>query len=652
MKTDVAVTLAIMAAAAAIYLVDPTNAWLGWNDVLYAQHNGIFAASLDWSAADIASPLRIVAKLMLLVHAIIGDPHGPLPAAYFGLFYRIAEALGIPFAPWLIQAPTALLGAAAIGLFHATLRNAGIGPRLAIAGALVVALSPLLMASGRGISTAWVVAISFDQALAIYAFQRLAAGRRHGQILVGLALAHIILADVLSFLVIAAAIVAFSLRQLEWTPVRDLPKRPLSVAVQGARPLKRKKVLVPALLAFSIPLASLVSLTPLAARIAGQVPLQPILLFWAFAAHSGELGSGQSLSMGVWLTRLLLLLGDFGPMFVVVAIVGAVISRRHLRSGFLWNYAWMASLGFGVLFFVLANIHPTTKYFDQTYLLVPITLLGTLSVDAMIRAGGARRLVGWATIGLTVLGAASGGYTFVWRVPLSPFANRTMISEKRPDVIDNVMGIRRPHYGHRAAGYIVRTRLLRALKQGGLKDMSLVFDVSPAVPARYEYGIPLLDYAGLFQNADWFRAVSGRAPEGAIYTIEPTPSDAAKACNGASMCFAEQSISSHAVRWVSREDVDVAQCPLTYCVTVRADASAGAAPPPAIYRIFDGPHLRGRVTMIGFATDDLPPGDYEAAVLEAKFTHEFHSLWDYLPKRPVDRLAAMLRRIIDVGEQR
>lgn len=633
------------AVAAAIYLVDPANAWLGWNDVVYAQHSGVFASSLDWTMADFASPLRVVAKLMLLVHAVVGDPHGPFPPAYFGAFYRIAEAIGVPFTPWLIQMPTALLAAAAVGVFHAVVRGAGVGPRLAVAGTLVVALSPLLVASGRGISTAWVVAVSFDQALVVYAFQKLAAGHRHGRILVGLALANLILADVLSFLVIAAAVVAFSLRDAEWAPGRDLPKRLLAAARSGIGPLGGKAVFIPVLIALSVPLASLIALTPLAAKVAGVVPLEPILLFWAFSAHGGELGSGESLSMGIWLTRLVLLLGDFGPAFVGIAIVGAVAAKRHLRNGFLWNYAWMASTGFGILFYVLANEHPTTRYFDQTYLLVPLALLGTLSIDAMMRAGRVSRFVGTATVGLAVLGAASGTISFVWRIPLSPFADRTMVSEARPNVIDNTMGMKRPHYGHRAAGYIVRTRLLRALDQGGLRNMSLVYDLSTDQPARYEYEVPFLDYAGLYQNADWFRAVAGRAPEGTVYTLEPVQAADAAACDGAPMCFARRRITGHALKWVSRAEVGVASCPLTYCITVRADASNPAADPPAVYRIFDGPDLRGTVTLIGFATDDLPPGDYQAAVLEGKFTHTFHSLWDYLPQRPIDRLVSMLRRI-------
>ncbi|MBN2751255.1 MAG: hypothetical protein JXQ84_00965 [Rhodospirillaceae bacterium] len=368
-----------------------------------------------------------------------------------------------------------------------------------------------------------------------------------------------------------------------------------------------------------------------ASTLSGDVPLPPALLFHALANHSEDVADLASFSLNVWLTRSLYLFGDAGPFIpLVLAGVGLVL-RGRVHSTLIWNFGWMAGLGFGVLFFVLTDDHPTSRFFDQSYLLVPVVCMVSSLLETLRRAmpTQSRFVLGMAW--LLSLGTLLGGLTFVWHLPTSFFPSRLMISET-VDIGGDVIGIRRPEYGHKAAGYLVRQELLAA------------WTARPGVPLWVHHHSrlnqkgydPFFAYAGLYQKGDWFADRLGFVPP-----ITYARSVDGEACDGFKTCLV---VSGSVDNRIISEDagMDMNDCPALHCVDMRFGDGAGDA---LLYDIRSGDKTVYRIRTWGLNHPAFAPGSYQVMVFNHAMEQDYSHLKDLLPPRARYRINAIAQKI-------
>lgn len=627
--------LFLPSAALLLYLIDPNNDLVGSADLYHGKHSALFAAAFDWSAAELTSPSYVIAKLLQTAYAVLFYPHGPLPPLYFGLIYKLYAILGLSVTPALLQAPTAALATLTVAVMTWVLRAHGLR-NTAICGAiLVLAASPAFVAASRGLGTYWVVAIPFNQALLLAALVYFRSGRKGGAWMLGLALAHALLSDVLAFLVIGTLVLADSLRRLDclagWSPLRLWRgvRRELGGWLVGP-------VMGSALLASAIPVIGLAIF--LALRGKTGLPLYPILPFWAFFAHGSQLGEPNTLS--AVLTRLVLLMGDGFPILLGLVLLGlargcGISTGDHRR---LRLFAVLCLTGFGLLFYVLTENHPANRYYYQQYLLVPVSIGVGLALQRLGACSAGLRLLSLGCMAVVALGLFVGTAALVWKRPLSLLSDQLVVDEAWDPAGDSI-GIRRPDYGHRAAGYVVRTLLLDAWSR---QDQPA--EISFGSTVAWKYFEPFMLYAGLFQRGDWFAERLGRHPIYSASMLARSQGWSAFACDdGARYCIA--TLDPTTDRWTNQPlpaDQPLPSCGAQFCVSMRFGTGDG---PVSEWWIVDGQagdEKRYRIQVRGVEAPALPPGTYDRRDLETRFSASWPTVWDYFPRRSNDRVAALV----------
>lgn len=632
----------LVVATSLLYLIDANNDFLGGNDFLKGNHSAIFAGFLDWTAEDVSSPAAVLSKILLMGHAFSFYPHGPLPPVYFGFFYKLLDIIGVPFSAFTIQLPTALLSVAGIILFYLVLLKARINPWIAFITALILSLSPIYVLSARGISTYWTIAIVFNQALAIYALQNL-RDTRASKILVSLTFVHILLSDVLSFLLFAALLAGYGLRNYTWRFNRTFALDILDHFRHNLAPLASPIIFIPALTTLLF-LGAVSVVGVVMKNIGGGIPLYPVLLFWALFAHGGELFSGDSLGLSIWLTRIVHTLGEAAPLLIATALCIFVVRRKSSSQGFLWHFAWISSLGFGLLFYVIANDHPSTLYLDQIYTLIPFLTFAAvqLSYLAERHVWGKALTIGILT--LTSIGALISSVTLVWSVPISTMSDRLIINETSL-VWSDALGFKIPNDGHRAAGYIARTLLKKAWSQDPDRPIQVIHS-STLHPRAFE---PFLIYAGLIQKGDWFANTLGIKPDITyLHTLPNTPTSGQNECGDAPACDLWTSSKSYENEYHPLDDAERDVCSAPFCVSLTFGSTSDKF---KRYELMSENKIVQVLSVRGLPTTELtalPPGRYQITSLDRRFESEFTRLWDYFPKRAAYRTHAIVQRLLGV----
>lgn len=625
-------TVAIVAAVlvAVLLTIDPNNDFVGGADLYHIKHSASFAHAFDWQWSDFR-PFAFLAKMLEAAYSILFYIHGPLPPLYIGVIYRVYEALGVTITPALLQLPTAALGVVTVVLASLVLSRARFPTTSVVGAVLVLALSPIFVAAARGTGTYWVSVIPFGQILLLAAMHAFRSGARGGAWMLGLAIAHVILSDMLAFLTVGALLAADAASALA-AGARPTP----AALAEWAASLRRRPVLVPVLLAAAVPLAGYAIYVVAHDRV--SLPLYPILTFWALTAHGGQVGEWVD-ATGI-LVRLVLLAGDAWPVLVAGAVLGAVAGWRGESAGRrrLRVFAILNALGYGLLFYVLSADTPASRYYYQIYVLLPVAVLSAFAIEASIRAG--RRAFALAAVVLVAAGLSTAMATLIWRVELSPFSRHLVVAEN-DDPAGDAIGIRRPDYGHRAAGFLVREILLEAW--GARPDQHV--DIHFASTVAWKYMETFMSYGGLYQRGDWYAARIGVPPKATIHTLARSFGWSPFPCaDGARYCIRHLDPASDAATSTPLpDDAPLPACGAQFCVRIELSASG----PEFDYWIADGgDSMLYRVTVRAPAPPAVPPGRYQRVDLESRFSEAYPSLWDYFPRRPEVRTRALVGSLL------
>lgn len=541
-------------------------------------------------------------QVLIFFHDLLFYRHGALPALYNGIVIGVLDLIGVPITVEVYQLPTALLAITTVFLFLHVLLRTGISRWIALAVAILLAVSPLFTALGRGVHTYIWVWIAFGHVLGIAALQGLREDG-NGRWLVGFAFANIVLGDGLFYLSIGAMVAAYALPAAPWARPFNGIASGLRQAPGRLRNLIRLPIVVPAalvLMGLAISAAATIALS--SSSIGQSVPLNSLLL--AALHHSPAnmtgLSSGQEMRMAA------VALGEGAPLLLAVIIVALCVPGRN--HGFELAFATIASLGFGILIYSIAPHTIGTIQGYQIYTLIPFLLLVALHADRL--AAVSRRLRGAVMLPLAVVIAAAGlsMATFVWHAPLAI----------RPSYFAHGdFGSNKPIFGTKAAGELTRQALLPAFA-GGVRDVSVTIyhtgdgptDQAPFGGFRNWFS-PYLLFSGLAQKADWYTARSGHPIKARLDLLE-TPAESRRAG---------------------------LTCAADMCVDLTVGDPSGET---RQYVVVDGDRRLAALRMTGVTAQALPSGSYDAARLDAAFDRRYTRIVDLFPSRPDDRVRALM----------
>jgi len=626
----------LLFSTATLYLADANNLLIGANDLYHGRHSVTFASFLDWNLDDVTSLETVLYKFLLIGHALGFYAHGPIPPLFIGIFYRILDFIGVPFSVFVLQMPTALFAISAVILFYLALAHAKLDLWIAFFAALVLAFSPIFTVSARGLSTYWAVIIVFNQALALYTFQRI-DGSRKSKIILSAVIAHILLSDMLSILSLLALVVGYALRSYEWRFTPKLPLQLLSHIWKNLSFLSNAIIMIPNAVVFLFLAGTAVVAITIGQ--AGGIPLYPTLIFWTLTAHGGELILGQSLDLDVWYTRIIHALGEIAPFMVVAALLVLILFRKGCNRGFIWSFAWIASLGFGILFYVLADDHPTSLYLDQMYIVIPFIAFTAYQFDRMRRNYAWGRVFGRVGLGAISVGALTSTITLTWSIPVSLASNRLIVDQQSNSWHDAI-GFKVPNVGTRAAGYIARSQLLQAWRSNPELHVTLTH-ASTWHPRTY---VPFQAYAGLFQKGDWFANELGIKPRITYRQVLPNSTLSSKAvCKDAKLCISQTSTESYAVEHIPLTPATMPPCKAPFCVSLTIGDTAA---PVYRYAFYDHDKLWQVLYVQSSGEPSLPPGRYQIDDLDRRFEATYARLWDYFPKRPAYRIKGFANNLL------
>lgn len=403
-------TYAVVALASlAAVSVDPNGHLLSENDVYMLRQVGALRelAPWRWTWGD---PARAAPEAIFWIANLTFYFHGPLPPLFQAIFLDVAEATvgaGGTAAHFL---SAGVFHAAACVLFVAALRRAGLGRVFALFGGLALCASPMFLAMGRGFGGSWLVGIVFGQTLLLHATLRAAAFGRAGGAWLALAIANLLLSDVMAPFGLAAAAAG----------VLASPA-PARSAVLAA--LRSRWMLLPA--------ACVIWILAANAYVAYRGvthPSQVILFLYPFAQY---LMPAEGLSPGLghapwsWAerARIVALVYGLGAIAAAPAVLwGATRARAPFAAESRLVFAWAATaaLGFGVAFLGLAGPSTGSQAMPMIgyplFILAPGVALGVLGLSTLCASGRS----GWAAAACVVwiCGSAIAAWIYVWRVDL------------------------------------------------------------------------------------------------------------------------------------------------------------------------------------------------------------------------------------------
>lgn len=546
-------------------------------------------------------------QALIFFHDLLFYRHGALPGLYNGIFIGILDVLGVPVTVKIYQLPTALLAIGTVLLFFRVLLRAGIAGWIALAGASLLALSPVFAALGRGIHTYIWVWIAFGHVLGLTAVQRLRADG-HGRWFVGFAFANIMLGDGLFYLAIPAMIVAYGLAGAPWARPFEGFAAGLRAAPERMRAFVRWPIILPpAVVLAGLSASAIATVVLRGSAISQAIPMNSLLL--AALHHTPESLAGVATWQGM---RMLAVgFGEGAPLLLAAVVVALFV--RGMNHGTELAFATIASVGYGILIYGLAPHELGTIQGYQVYTVVPFLLLIVLHADRLAAAaGGGLRIASAAVLVIGLAASTLSMATFVWHLPLalSPqyFANGNFGSNK-------------PIFGTKAAGELTRQALVPAQWDGTRKISATVYTTGDGPTDQSRFGgfrnwfSPYMVFAGLAQKADWYTMQSGHPVDLAVDRHEPP--DVSK----------EAGLS----------------CDADLCVDLTVSPSSGES---RQYVVFDGDRRLARLRITGASPKALPSRSYQAGGLDSAFDGRYTRIVDLFPSRPDDRVRAMMTSLL------
>jgi hypothetical protein len=524
--------------------------------ILFVNAAKFFQGPASWSLSGLWTyALDLVWQLFYI-------RHGPLPTMAYGLALLFAHVAGVHFSRDVVHFPMALMSAVSVVLFYVLLRRLTQRTVLSIAGALLLVGSPLLAMATRGLATVFGVAVVFGQVLALLALERLARTRQ-GHVFASLALANVVLSDSLFFLTVPALLLAYAAFKADSLRLRGLP----AALWRGLADVRRPSV--------SVPVGALaMAMVAASAGVAAWNSLEqrqvatPCLLAEFVKYHGAVLGGTPGLARFVTYTSVAE--GYAFPLLLVAVVTLRLAFVRHAGRSVSWNFAVVAGLGFGALYYGVYADGAWVRDLYQIYALIPFVLLFVLSIHQLSARFGAARLAVNGALALTLVCAGAAQAINVWRVPVNVPA---LV------VAGDMQGISHADMGTKAAGYVAR--LAGEASGGSLPNSTAVID-------------------HLWRQSTW---VYGGLWADRLQPASPQPT------------AAETSLR--------------AECSAISCLQLTFKAS----PKPEFngtrrsYRIFDGDR---EVFDVFVENNSIPlaPGTYQASDLERRFDQTYTSMTD------------------------
>lgn len=433
------ICLLLGVAALLLYTLGRPVEFHGDDDYLYPASFALIAdavRTLDWHSLQ-----GLVTGLANLAGLILCAPrHAPLPALIHALFYCFSIGLGLPFSLSLIHLPIAMMSAGSVVLLYKLLRRySSLGRWLCFAAALLLLSSPLFTKVSRGIGTYFAACIPLITLTGLWALLSL---RQKGQPRwwMGLALAQIILADLLWFITLPLLLGSF---------VLAAPDRR-----QTFSQLFSKKI--------SGPVIITITLLLLGTGIAHSRGL-PTPILTLLGEHGRQVTTGSPIiASPAFLAECLAhLMGLLFPALLAMGLAVWWRTGRPLRAGDLATFGLTGTAAYGLIFYGLTSEQIFVKHCYQIYLLLPLLLL-TVTLIARIRSDH-RRLAG-AILALLLLFEGLACVTFIWKIPISPLSAIYQ---------DQANGTWAPNRGTKAVGYLTRRWIEHTWRQNAAQPITV-----------------------------------------------------------------------------------------------------------------------------------------------------------------------------------
>jgi hypothetical protein len=517
--------------------------------------------------------------------------HGAFPFFLGGGTYAVLERLGVPFGYATLQLPNALLGVATVGIFYRLLRRERIDIRVAALCTGLLIVSPIYLAQARGIATFMWTGIAFLQIFFLWSMQGLDATPRR-QWPMALAIVLLLMGDAIFYLFLLAAFVAFALRDSRFPPkVAHLSWKALSA---GFAPLRSWIILVPLTLGVGVHAWAYTRWAFL-----GHTVPPPLLS----AIHKRSDFYYQFPDPGDILDAMTVLLGEGGLVLLALAPIAFVLYGRGPK-GALFPFAVIGGLGYITLFYVITPLGWGKVHHHQIYVLVPVLSFIALAFDRIVKDAkfGAARATALLAVGVAV--SAGSAATYIFKLPLAI---------NQPALASVSFGSKRPTYGVKAAGFLVREYILQALKNGDATSFNMtVYEpaTAPVDPDRSAHGFriyhaPVRQYAAVLDGGAFFAAKRGIRPEFRVSILDreaPTPGAAAPAAV-------------------------LPDCPTTFCVAVSPGETGTVM--RETYTILVKGNPRGTVFLPSAKVGHVAAEAHEATALGDVFDRKYTKRSDY-----------------------
>ncbi len=513
------------------------------------------------------------------VKPFINAPHNLMPQVLYSLCWRVMDWLEVPFSFDTLHIPPAALTAFSCSFLFWLLLRFGFSTGLAAIGAVLYALSPIHAAACRSITLVWASTALFSQMLALWALEAYARKGR-GAVWVGLAFTNIVFADLLFFLALPALVVAYALRDSSFKEallqLRMLPRR----LWENTRPLRVRAIVLP--VSAAILWWVVITLYAFAADRLGL--WRPVTPLYRLTYHVKDVGPLIVASPQLLHDYFSLLMGEaFLYVFVLAIVLHAVLVRRPERA-LLWSYAVIASVGYGLLFYVLTGHTWQKKNLYHIYTLLPFLLLLLMMCRNLMRERPSLRRAVFPLLGVLIVSAGVGTLSYVWRLPLA--VSKTAYA-------DFIHGQVFPNLGTKGVGCILRLMLDDRLTKRPVGRVVIRTDMPPGLTVPCS----VVTFAGLMSDGIYFERKYGIRPEVILETLSG---------------FRAGDLQLY----------------------VECDLREGDAPTTAaVYNIArDGKVIARLVVQHPLGEELVPaPGTYELEELENRFDATYRRLADYYP---------------------
>jgi len=442
-KRDWIICLILGSSAILLFCVGRNPEIQGDDDYLYvANFSMITDAILGF---DLSSFKTFSANLVNLTGQILCAPrHAPLPSLISAVFYAVCYGFHVPFSLNLLHVPIAAISALSVLLLYGVLRrNKQMSRVLCCAGALLLLLSPLFVNVSRSLAAYFLAFIPFTTLIGLWGLDVLNRNDSHHRWWIGLALAQIILSDVIWFITLPVLLFAFvwAAEDRKQAMIRLLPM----------------KVLGPVLITACLLLLG----TWVAYEKGLSTPLLKLLI-----EHGTRLSNGSPVIMSPpYLAECLSVqMGIALPLLLPLGVVLWWIDGRHRLPGLLIAFGLIGLLIYGMIFYGLTPERIYVKIGYQIYLLLPLIIISIVLMS--IIQNRSRRRSFWVAWSITILlfFEILACVNFIWKVPASPF-NRIFTEWHHGTFAAN--------QGTKAAGYLVRQWIEAAWRQNPNQPVSV-----------------------------------------------------------------------------------------------------------------------------------------------------------------------------------